>query len=53
MEEQMLQLEWARAFDELLVTQGQDLCIGAYEGFLRTGSKGCVVVSEGREGGRD
>lgn len=36
---------WARRFEEVLIIQGQDLCVEAYEGFLRTGSKGAVLVS--------
>jgi hypothetical protein len=36
---------WARRFEEVLIIQGQDLCVEAYEGFLRTGSKGAVLVN--------
>lgn len=37
-------MQWATEFNNLLVTQGQELCVLGYEGFLRTGSKGAVAV---------
>lgn len=37
-------MQWAMEFNNLLNTQGQDLCAIGYEGFLRTGSKGAVAV---------
>lgn len=40
------QMEWATEFNALLTQQGQELCVSGYEGFLRTGSKGAVAVSE-------
>jgi len=48
------QMEWANYFNELIVTQGQELCVCGYEGYLRSGSKGAVAVycdeEEGEEG---
>lgn len=38
------QMEWAKHFNELIVTQGQELCVCGYEGYVRSGSKGAVAV---------
>lgn len=47
-------MEWANHFNELIVTQGSELCVCGYEGYLRSGSKGAVAVycddEEGEEG---
>ena len=44
-QEQEAQFEWATRFNEFIVTNGPDLCVAGYEGYLRTGSKGAVAVS--------
>ncbi len=48
------QMEWANNFNELIVTQGPELCVCGYEGYVRSGSKGAVCVycdeEEGEEG---
>lgn len=43
--QQEAQQAWAARFQELLAIQGQELCVVSYEGYLRTGSRGAVVVS--------
>ena len=46
--QQEAQQAWAARFQELLAIQGQELCVVSYEGYLRTGSRGAVVVSTHR-----
>ncbi len=49
--EEALQMEWAKYFNEVIVTKGEELCVKGYEGYLRTGSKGAVTIyCDGEQG---